>query len=181
MGVDPGLENTGVAVIQTRQVGCFLLYVGFVRTKSERSNDLRMMDIERELRRVRTIYNPELYGVEEQAGAIIGATKKGKTGAQSLQSLIVVGITCSEAAHGRATWRQVTPQQIRTQVLGGGNQAADKAAIRRAVKDERRFDQSKLKSNKAIRWSEHKADACAVAWTAAAQERVTRYIARRAS
>lgn len=123
LGVDPGSNATGWAVISRRSGGYLLHGAGVIRTRSEEPIGARLMVIHRGLMAVLTDYTPESAGIEAifRYRSSESAIRLGQARGVALLALAQHGLVISE----------YNPMTVKKTVTGSGK--ADKAQIAQMV------------------------------------------------
>jgi crossover junction endodeoxyribonuclease RuvC len=162
VGLDPGIRATGLAVVDIGGPHPGVIRCATIRSTSgtvaERL-DFIASRIQQEIHDA----GPYVVGIEDQRGAMIGASLRGKNTASSVsKTASVVGIVHGIVSVTGAALITVTPAQAKRAV--GLNARATKAQVKRAVQ---------VLTGSISRRSEHAADAVAIA---VAAERIHRRV-----
>jgi crossover junction endodeoxyribonuclease RuvC len=147
LGIDPGIERTGYAVLQKKGRDFVLIECGCIKTSKTARNSLRLLEIKKDLLHLLDKHRPDKVAVESLFFAA-----NSKTAMVVGQARGVVLVTAEE--HGVQV-AEVTPLQVKIAVTGYGR--ADKHQVQRMI-------QKILKLNK-IPKPDDAADAAAIAWT----------------
>lgn len=134
LAADPGIRHVGFGVVGRRASKFELVDHGEISTKSDADLNDRLRVIWQAVARLCRDYRPALLGVENQAGAIIGARQRGEQNAFNDQVLEVVGAIKAAAFSYAIPVMLYSPQQAKIAVLGHGNGNAKKAAVMGAVR-----------------------------------------------
>jgi len=119
MGIDPGLANTGWAIVQTRGGDCRARAYGCISTSSSRPLADRLATIHAGIAQAIATYEPTELGIEKiffgrnERSAILTAQARGAALVAAAEADLVVG--------------EYTPMQIKEAVVGTG--AADKHQV----------------------------------------------------
>ena len=118
LGVDPGLANTGFAVVTSTRRGYALLDSGLIRTPSSEPEPERLKAIYDRLR--------EILEVEQPSWVCIELCFHNKNVSSSMQTAGVIGVVKLLAVQFGATVHVVTPQQVKAASgLGGSAKKRD--------------------------------------------------------
>lgn len=169
IGVDPGLANLGLAVIvRGKQSGTWRnVHLETLSTNSKFPLDARLKLIANYMSEIvifLTGIKPEevSFAVEEQAGALEGRRREGRTNADALLVQQAVGVIRTVAWRFGISVTEVSPQEAK-RLLPGIKGNATKAQVQRAVRA--------LVSNLPEKMSEHASDALAIAVVGARRSR----------
>lgn len=127
LGIDPGLNRTGYALLERRTGGPALLEGGIVRSSPKDSLQRRVHEIATGVREVVTELNPGIVAMEQ----IFSHGRNLKT---SLQLAHVRGAILATLAEASVTVVHYSPTQIKRLLTGSGR--APKEQIQHAVKAE---------------------------------------------
>ncbi|MEZ6060475.1 MAG: crossover junction endodeoxyribonuclease RuvC [Planctomycetaceae bacterium] len=131
LGIDPGLNRTGYALLERRRSGPLLVEGGILRSSKTASLQHRVQEIARGLRDVLDELKPEIVGIEQ----IFSHTQNVKT---ALMLAHVRGAILLTLADHDVPVVHYTPTQIKRLLTGNGR--APKEQIQHAVKAELRLD-----------------------------------------
>lgn len=123
LGIDPGIERTGVGIIDVIKGDPLLVYVDCIVTKRTESHSERMNLLTKELQRVIKKYKPTRASVEK-----LFFSKNVRTAMSVAESRGAILLTLQQAGLSITEW---TPQQIKQNVTGYGK--ADKRQIQHIV------------------------------------------------
>lgn len=118
MGIDPGLERIGVAVVDRVGSRVLPVYYGLIQTPRVALPD-RLLLIEERLSSLIDTYQPDFLGTERLLFAA------NKTTALDVSKALGVILLCS--AKSGLAWEELTPPEIKKAVVGNG--AADKRQV----------------------------------------------------
>ena len=153
IGIDPGYDRMGVAVLERIEGTDTLLYSVCVLTDKKSSFSERLVVIGRELTTILTEHEPHLLGIET-----LFFNKNVKTAIDVAQAR---GIILYLAKTHNCTVMELSPQQVKVAVTGHG--ASDKTAVTAMVK--------RLVKNAPAKAHDDEYDAIAVGITALAHYR----------
>ncbi len=146
LGIDPGLANTGYAIIEFEKKEIESIAYGCIETSSEEKKEKRILKIHQALSKIIKKYNPDKIAVEQLFFA------------KNVSSALIVGqalgITCLCAAEKNIPLYEYTPLQIKQAITGYGK--ADKEQVQKMLKC--------ILKLKKIPKPDHAADALAVAF-----------------
>lgn len=171
IGYDPGFAASAVAVIDdSPPARPAILLAQTIRTTPEDDEEIRWRAVWSVLHMACADFRPQVVGVEDQRQAWIGAMKRGETNANGLLPQQAVGLARGVALGWGARVVLVSPQAVKSAVLGQGR--GEKAQIKEAIDRlcERRDGPSR-------KLSEHAADAVAIAIAAARRFRLDQRMA----
>ena len=146
LGIDPGLNRTGYAVIERRPGGPFLVEGGILRSTSGSTLQHRVYEIAKGLREVLEELKPEVAAIEQ----LFSHVRNPRTAILMAHARGAILLTLSETAIPVVSY---TPTQVKRLLTGSGR--APKEQIQHAVKGELKLAEM-LEPNDV-------ADACAVA------------------
>ena len=151
LGVDPGFEKTGIAVLRVTETtgACLVESITGIRTKASKEDSMRLLDIQNEFTAVLNIRVPDKVAMER---FMLGANHK--TAEKVVMAMGVMMCACGQRS---IPVHLYTPSVIKKRVAGKGN--ANKEEVRAAVAKELRVSAKWLTS--------HEADALAAALTLA--------------
>lgn len=112
MGVDPGLETTGVGVLEIRGDKYFPLYCGCIETKKYKSVPERLKKIYSELSKLILKYDPDFLAIED-----IFFGSNAKTAFNIGQ---VRGISILVGSQNNISIYEYTPLQVKLAIVGYG-------------------------------------------------------------
>jgi len=124
LGIDPGLADTGFGVIEETAGKLSCLGYGSIKTKKEFSLSARILELEKELKKIIKKYQPDLACVEQ-----LFFCNNAKTALLVGQARGVVLLTLSK---NKLPLLEFTPLQVKQAVTGYGS--ADKKQIQQMVK-----------------------------------------------
>lgn len=130
LGIDPGLNRTGYALLERRTAGPVLLEGGIVRSSPKDSLQRRVHEIATGVREVVAELNPGIVAMEQ----IFSHGRNLKT---ALQLAHVRGAILATLAEASVTVVHYSPTQIKRLLTGSGR--APKEQIQHAVKAELRL------------------------------------------
>ena len=145
LGIDPGLANTGFAIIEHSGNQSRLLDHGCVLTATSQSPAQRLHDIHTKIVEVIGQWNPDAAALEQLFFSI---NVKSAMAVSEARGVIILA-----TAHSQVPLTEYTPQQIKQAVTGGGR--AGKEQVQRMVKV--------LLGLEEIPGTTHEADAMAIA------------------
>lgn len=131
LGIDPGLNRTGYAVLERRSKGPFLVEGGILRSNKTDALHHRVLEIARGLREVLDELKPEVVAIEQ----VFSHVQNPKTAL--LMAHVRGGILLTIAETGIPVV-DYTPTQIKRLLTGSGK--ASKEQIQHAVKAELKLD-----------------------------------------
>ena len=131
LGIDPGLNRTGYAVIERRATGPCLIEGGILKSDPKSSLQHRVQEIARGLREVLEELKPEVAAVEQ----IFTHTRNPRTALVMAHARGAILLTLAEAD---LTIVSYSPTQIKKLLTGSGK--AGKEQIQHAVKTELKLD-----------------------------------------
>jgi crossover junction endodeoxyribonuclease RuvC len=146
LGIDPGTAITGYGVIQEEQDGSlFVLDYGVVRTKADRSQAERLVQLYQQIKKLLLLHQPDTGAVERLffERNVRTALNVGQARGVTLLAMAEQGVKISE----------YTPMEVKQAVAGYGG--ADKSQVQQMVKT--------ILGLKAIPHPDDAADALAVA------------------
>lgn len=124
LGLDPGLRNTGWAVIKRNRRGQIrILACGCIQTDKKNTESERILEIYTDVTCLIKEYTPDLLAVE------LVFFGKNISSAMSTQSVITLCLLASEQAGILCC--QITPTHVKAAVTGTGR--ADKQMVRRYI------------------------------------------------
>jgi crossover junction endodeoxyribonuclease RuvC len=156
LGVDPGLANTGYAVLQAGNGSLRVLESGLARTPARQSVEARLQTIYDELADVLTRWHPVVTVLE-------GLYSEYSYPRTAILMGHVRGVICLAAHQNGARVLELAPAEAKRAVTGSGR--ADKDQIRRAVTRMLRLPEPPS--------STHVCDALALALVGAAREGIS--------
>lgn len=122
LGVDPGLEATGYAVIEVAEAsGVELLEAGVIHTQARRALPERLLEIGRELRKVIAEFEPEALALED----IYSAYAHPKT---AILMGHARGVVCVVAAEAGLRVHSYAPARIKQSLVGTGRASKEQVA-----------------------------------------------------
>lgn len=123
LGVDPGVSETGWAVLESNPPAVTLLASGIIRTKPGGPLSERLRDIHAELARVMDEHKPESVAVEEMFFVKVAHTIR--------NTLHARGVVLLAAAQARKPVAEYNPKTVKLSLTGSGT--AEKAQMQRVV------------------------------------------------
>ena len=147
MGIDPGINNTGWAIIKKNINKLEYVASGFIKTKASDKLYLRLAFIVSELRKVIELYNPEIAGLEE--------IFLNKNPSSSLKLAHARGAIMSVLGSSNIQVLEFSARSVKKNIVGTG--AAEKEQVMHMVK--LIFGSSSIKSS-------DESDALAIAYSA---------------
>ena len=131
LGIDPGLNRTGYAIIERRASGPFLLEGGIIRSSKDDPLHHRVKEIATGLREVVAELQPETAAIEQ----LFSHSRHPKTALLMAHARGVILLTLAEASVPVVNY---TPTQIKRLLTGSGR--APKEQIQHAIKAELKLD-----------------------------------------
>jgi len=113
LGVDPGLQNTGFAVLRAREASCKVLHFGLIKTNSSHSFEFRLKAIYDQICDIIKHYQLEAVALEE-----IFFSRNVKV---ALKMSHARGVTLLAAANYQIPVAEYSPREIKQAVTGNGN------------------------------------------------------------
>lgn len=113
LGVDPGLQNTGFAVLQTKAKLCEILQFGLIKTNRSHSFEIRLKTIYDQLCKIIEQYQFDVVVFEE-----IFYSQNVKV---ALKMSHARGVTLLAAANYQIPTAEYSPREIKQAVTGNGN------------------------------------------------------------
>ncbi len=123
IGIDPGIERTGVGIIDVSGGVASMVFVSCIETSRELAHDARLAELKRKLERILKRFRPDRSSVEK-----LFFSANVKTAMSVSEARGVILLTLREAHVPIDEW---TPQQIKMAVTGYG--AAKKDQVERLV------------------------------------------------
>jgi crossover junction endodeoxyribonuclease RuvC len=130
LGIDPGLNRTGYAVLERRATGPFLLEGGILRSEAKATLQYRILEIVRGLREVLDELRPEVVAVEQ----VFSHVQNPRTALMMAHARGAILMTLAEFEIPIVSY---SPTQIKKLLTGSGK--ASKEQIQHAVKSELRL------------------------------------------
>lgn len=131
LGIDPGLNRTGYAILARGPRGPILREAGVIRSTPKLPLSERVLEIGQGLREVCEQYQPEVMAIE-QVFSTGEFPKSALLMAHARGAILYAAASCSvRVVH-------YTPRQIKKLLTGSGK--ADKAQVQRATANELRLD-----------------------------------------
>lgn len=146
LGIDPGLNRTGYAVLKQDKNAIKLLVCGCITTPPNTPNGGRLLEIKNDLAALIKKFKPDAISVESLFFAANARTAMSVGQAR--------GVVLVTAAEYKLKIIEVTPLQVKMSATGYGK--ADKAQVQRMIVT--------LLKLKKIPRPDDAADACAIAW-----------------
>lgn len=123
IGIDPGIERTGVGIIDVANNTPTMVFVTCIETSRELSHDERLSELKRKLERIIKRFNPTRSSIEK-----LFFSANVKTAMAVAEARGVILVTLQESRLPIDEW---TPQQVKLAVTGYGG--ADKAQVAKLV------------------------------------------------
>lgn len=124
LGIDPGFDRVGWAVIEKKPTTTTLLMCGAVTTSKKDILPVRLAEIHDELQSVIDQFHPEVASIES-----LFFTNNVTTGIPVAEARGVIVMTCHSNGLKIQEW---TPPQVKSSVAGDGR--ADKKAVEKMVR-----------------------------------------------
>ncbi|GAB5442244.1 MAG: hypothetical protein Fues2KO_25930 [Fuerstiella sp.] len=131
LGIDPGLNRTGYAILERRTRGPFLLEGGILKSSKDLSLHQRVLELARGLREVLEELQPEAVAIEQ----VFSHVQNPKTALLMAHARGALLLTLAEAGIPIVHY---TPTQIKRLLTGSGR--APKEQIQHAVRAELKLD-----------------------------------------
>ena len=113
LGVDPGVQNTGFAVLSVEKKYCEILEYGVIKTTSVQLFESRLKQIYDKLCEIIIEFQPDAFSLEE-----IFYSRNVKV---ALKMGHVRGVTLLAAANHKIRVAEYSPREIKQAVTGNGN------------------------------------------------------------
>ncbi len=113
LGIDPGLNTTGYAVVELATRGPVLCEAGVVRSHAKRSLEQRLAEIYAGVREVLTAFKPQLMSVEE----LYSHYKRPRT---AILMGHARGVICLASAEAGIPVRHYAATQVKKMLTGSG-------------------------------------------------------------
>lgn len=123
LGIDPGVERTGIGIIDVNGQTPQLVFVDCITTPKSEKHEERIMQVKQQLLKIIQQYKPDRSAVEK-----LFFSQNVKTAMSVSEARGVILVTLKEAGLPISEW---TPQQIKQSVTGYGN--ADKLQVQKLV------------------------------------------------
>jgi len=123
IGVDPGYDKFGIAVVEKRKDGEYLLFSDCLRTSSKISLEKRIFEIGKKLREITKEYGPKIFSIEKLFFTTNQKTAMGVAEVKGVATYIAL-------EEGLETY-EFTPLQIKTAIIGYGK--AEKSQIAKMI------------------------------------------------
>lgn len=123
LGIDPGLSETGWAVLESQPPATRLMAAGLIRTKPGGALSERLRDIHAELSRLIDEHAPDSIAVEEMFFVKVAHTIRATLQAR--------GVVLLAAAQARKPVAEYNPKTVKLTLTGSG--AAQKSQMQRVV------------------------------------------------
>jgi len=133
LGFDCGITSPGLGVITRLATGYRLDAHRVVRTKASEPLEARCHRIWQALSSAIAQWRPALVAVEEQAGAQVGAYKRGDFNADNSKTIMTVGLALGAAFAYGIDVTLIKPQRAKIAVCGPKMSRADKREVQAAV------------------------------------------------
>ena len=124
LGIDPGFDRLGWAVVKKQQGDFFVLNASLIQTKREEDYQKRILQIGEKLDKIIAEYRPDGLAIEK-----LFLTKNQKT---ALKVAEVKGVIIYLAAKANISCFEFTPLEIKSAICGYGK--ADKKQVQNALK-----------------------------------------------
>jgi len=131
LGIDPGLNRTGYALIERRAGGPFLVEGGILKSSPKDSLQRRVQELAKGLREVLEELQPEVVAIEE----VFSHVQNPKTAILMAHARGAILLTLADAGVPTVNY---APTQIKRLLTGSGK--ASKEQIQHAVKAELKLD-----------------------------------------
>ena len=120
LGIDPGTNILGVAVIETKKNKICLLHIGIISMKSLPSQQLKLKKIFQEIQKIITTYQPDEMAIE--------APFFGKNVQSMLKLGRAQGVAMAAAITKNVNITEYSPKKIKQSVTGNGNASKEQVA-----------------------------------------------------
>lgn len=124
IGIDPGLNNTGWGIIEKQGNRLGYVACGVIKPQAQASMAERLLEIDCELEKIITLYEPQTSAIEE--------TFVNKSGSSSLKLGMARGAAFLAPARAGLEVAEYSANKIKKSVVGAGH--ADKNQIQVMVK-----------------------------------------------
>jgi len=118
LAIDPGLTRCGIGVIESNSMS--MIGVGVLKSSTEDSIELRLMDIDSQIREWITLHNPDVIAIERVFSQ------------QNLRTVMgtaqVAGVALLAAAQSNIKVVMHTPSEVKAAVTGSGRAKKDQVA-----------------------------------------------------
>ena len=118
LAIDPGLTRCGIGVIESNSMS--MIGVGVLKSSTEDSIELRLMDIDAQIREWITLHNPDVIAIERVFSQ------------QNLRTVMgtaqVAGVALLAAAQANIKVVMHTPSEVKAAVTGSGRAKKDQVA-----------------------------------------------------
>ena len=118
LAIDPGLTRCGIGVIESNSMS--MVGVGVLKSSAEDSIELRLMDIDAQIREWITLHNPDVIAIERVFSQ------------QNLRTVMgtaqVAGVALLAAAQSNIKVVMHTPSEVKAAVTGSGRAKKDQVA-----------------------------------------------------
>ena len=118
LAIDPGLTRCGIGVIESNSMS--MIGVGVLKSSTEDSIELRLMDIDAQIREWITLHNPDVIAIERVFSQ------------QNLRTVMgtaqVAGVALLAAAQSHIKVVMHTPSEVKAAVTGSGRAKKDQVA-----------------------------------------------------
>ncbi len=118
LAIDPGLTRCGIGVIESNSMS--MIGVGVLKSSTEDSIELRLMDIDAQIREWITLHNPDVIAIERVFSQ------------QNLRTVMgtaqVAGVALLAAAQSNIKVVMHTPSEVKAAVTGSGRAKKDQVA-----------------------------------------------------
>jgi crossover junction endodeoxyribonuclease RuvC len=131
LGIDPGLNRTGYAILERGRLGPVLCEAGVIRSTAKATLAERVLEIGQGLREVCQQYQPGAMAIEQ----VFSTGDFPKTALLMAHARGAILFTVAECA---VQIIHYTPRQIKKLLTGSGK--ADKAQVQRAIANELKLD-----------------------------------------
>lgn len=123
LGIDPGFDRLGLAVLEKNQKGERVVYSSCFFTERKDSSSTRLACIEGELEKIIKKYSPKIAGIEK---VFFNSNQKTATGVAEAR-----GVILSALGKARIPTMEFTPPQIKLAITGYGR--AEKIQVAKMV------------------------------------------------
>ncbi|MFA5030607.1 MAG: crossover junction endodeoxyribonuclease RuvC [Patescibacteria group bacterium] len=123
IGIDPGIERTGIGIIDIRASEASLVFVDCITTLKTHTQQERLLELKNEFVRILKKYKPQQAAIEK-----LFFSTNVKTAMRVSEAR---GVLLTELQQAKIPTSEWTPQQIKQRVTGYGK--ADKQQIQKLV------------------------------------------------
>ena len=142
LGIDPGTNILGVAVIETKKNKISLLHIGIISMKSLPSQQLKLKKIFQEIQKIITTYQPDEMAIEAPffGKNVQSMLKLGRAQGVAMAAGITKGVNITE----------YSPKKIKQSVTGNGNASKEQVAAMLVNILDQKLDAETLDSTDAL-------------------------------